>query len=120
MIANYEYYTGTYYGYTIPSEKYNFFAERASDKLARYQAFLPDTEDAQNALKKCSCAISDLLYNNAQGSKNGKKIASESVNGYYSVSFSTESETALKTKINGVIKDYLGVYLSMKPIKVIY
>ena len=120
MIATYEYYTTTFYGTTIPQAEYNYFAERASDRIARYQPILPSSDGAQEALKKCACAISEVLYNNAKGSKFGKQIASESVNGYYSVSYSTESETALKSKINAIIRDYLGAYLTNMKVAVIY
>lgn len=119
MIADYAYYNQSFHGTLIPQAEYTYFAERASDRLARYQPFLPSSDGAQNALKKCACAISEILYNNVKGSKDGKQIASESVNGYYSVSFSTQDETALKSKINDVISDYLSVYFNRRAV-VIY
>ena len=119
MIADYAFYTGTYLGDTIPSDKYNFFGERASDKLARYEAIMPKTESAQTTLKKCACAIADILYENKQSTKNGQGVSSESVQGYYTVSYSVVDEETLKKKINNVIGDYLGGYIT-RVVRVVY
>lgn len=120
MIADYNFYTTVFLGETIPEDKFDFFGERASDKLARYEKAIPRNPSAQLALQKCACAIAELLYENKQAKKNGKEVSSESVNGYYTVSYATANENTIKKEVNGIIVDYLGIYLSMRPVGVIY
>lgn len=110
--ASYEFYKNDYLGIVIDSEtEYAYFAERAGDELARYAKCLPNTEDAQTALKKCSCRIADIYYNDFKASKYGQKITSESVSGYYSVSYSANDIATINKLINNAISTYLGAYI---------
>lgn len=119
MIADYNYYTNIFKGFVVEQSKYEYFAERAGDELARFVKLIPNTEDAQTALKNCSCAITEYLYNDFKSSKNGQKIGSESVNGYYSVSYSTTTQNDRKNAIYGLISQYLGQYI-FRRLKVVY
>lgn len=119
MIADFEYYKNQFHGIVIPSdEEYIYFAERAGDELALYVNRVPNTNDAQTALKRCACRVADIIYGDFKLSKYGSqsgKISSESVSGYYSVSFATtggiEAISALKRQINTAITLYLGKYI---------
>lgn len=118
--ADWTFYRDVYLGIIIESaEAYGYFAERASDELARYAKCVPQTEEAQTALKKSNCAIADILYNDFSASKHGQRIASESVSGYYTVSYTVNDSTAIKKAISQAINKYLGVYLFQKSKRII-
>lgn len=115
MYADFDFYQNNYKGIIITdSGKYGYFAERAGDELAPFVKYVPtDNSEAQIALKKCSCAIADILYGDFMQSKNGfSKINSESVSGYYSVSYSAVDDIAIKNKINANIIKYIGGYVT--------
>lgn len=128
MIADFEFYQKQYHGIIITSnDEYDYFAERASDELACFVNRVPNTDDGQNALKRCACRIADILYGDFKLSKHGSsagKISSESVSGYYSVSYGTvsgdESLKLLAHQINTAIALYLGKYVLGSTRKVIY
>lgn len=112
--ADFDFYRNEYKGIIITdSGKYGYFSERAGDELAPFVKMIPTDEEAQTALKKCSCAIADILYGDFMQSKNGfSKINSESVSGYYSVSYSAVDDIAVKNKINANIVKYIGGYVT--------
>lgn len=115
-IADFTFYRDTFKGIAIKSEEeYAYFSERAGDELARFVSFIPDTKTAQNQLKRCACAIADIKYNTEKSSKHGAPITSESVNGYYSVSYGTatgaEAYNAESARIRSVIAMYIGRYI---------
>lgn len=113
--ADYQFYKNSYLGIIIDNEdNYAYFAERASDELAPYAKCVPDTVEGQNALKRCSCRITDILYEDFKSSKNGQKISSESVSGYYSVGYSVNDLATIKRLINNALKIYLGRYIFAK------
>lgn len=115
MIADYNYYTEVFFGNIIPTEtEFKIFSSRASDKLAQFEMVVTD----EDVLKKCCCAIAEAIYGynklHKYGSSQGK-INSESVSGYYSVSYGNTSKSglsALNSDINAIIKEYLGVYVT--------
>lgn len=110
--ADYEFYKNDYLGRIIDSETdYAYFAERASDELAPYAKCVPDTVEGQNALKRCSCRITDILYEDFKSSKNGQKISSESVSGYYSAGYAVNDLTAISGLLGNALNVYLGRYL---------
>lgn len=111
--ADYMFYVNDYKGILITSaDDYAYFAERAGDELAPFANRVPDTEDAQTALKRCACRIADILYGDWKQSKNGvSKISSESVSGYYSVSYATPTCGQVRLQINSAIALYLGRYV---------
>lgn len=111
--ADWDFYKNTYKGIIITSDgDYAYFAERAGDTLALYECKIPKTNEGQLALKKCACAIADILYGDYKSSKNGtQKQSSESVSGYYSVSYSTPTASELNALIYAKIRLYLGKWL---------
>lgn len=114
MIADYKFYTDVYHGILIKSEQdYAYFAERASDELAPFSKKVPQSDEAQTDLKKCACAVTDIMFGEWAQSKNGGsgKIASESIGGYYSVSYSLPTSAEINAKINKAITNYIGRYV---------
>lgn len=110
--TDFDFYKNEYKGIVIDdSNKYAYFAERASEELALFAYKLPIYDEAQTALKKCECKIADILFGDFQTSKNGNKITSESVSGYYSVSYATTDKATIKKDINSAIKLYLGKWI---------
>lgn len=111
--ADFEYYQNDYHGILINSaDDYAYFAERAGDELAPFANRVPENEDAQTALKRCACRIADILYGDWKQSKNGvSKISSESVSGYYSVSYETPTYGQIRLQINSAIALYIGRYV---------
>ena len=111
--ADFEYYQNSYKGILITSaDYYAYFAERAGDELAPFANRVPENEDAQTALKRCACRITDILYGDWKQSKNGvSKISSESVSGYYSVSYATPTYGQIRLQINSAIALYIGRYV---------
>ena len=112
-IADFAFYQNEYKGILITSEKdYAYFAERAGDELAPFANRVPDTDEAQNALKRCACNIADTLYGTWKQSKNGvAQMTSESVSGYYSVSYSVVTDAQVRARINNAIALYIGRYV---------
>lgn len=115
MLADYDFYKNTYKGIVFAdANSYEYFGERASDELVLYsnkKVFETDTT-AQEMLKKCACRIADILYSCTNGGKVGSEaIASESVSGYYSVSYATTTSAQIQGQINTAIKLYIGKYI---------
>lgn len=114
MLADYNFYKEIFVGDVIPTEdEFKVVSSRASDKLAQFENVVTD----QESLKKCCCAVAEAIYGynklHKYGSSQGK-INSESVSGYYSVSYgggSSSGLVALNSDINSIIKDYLGKYI---------
>ena len=111
--ADFEYYQNDYHGILITSaDDYAYFAERAGDELAPFANRVPDTEEGQTGLKRCACRIADILYGDWKQSKNGvSKINSESVSGYYSVSYATPTYGQIRLQINSAIALFIGRYV---------
>lgn len=110
--ADFEYYQDSYKGILITSaDDYAYFAERAGDELAPFANRIPNTEEAQTALKRCSCRVADILYGDYKSSKNGQKVTSESVSGYYSVSYTVNDNAQVRRMINSALVLYIGKYI---------
>ena len=108
------FYVNDYKGILITSaDDYAYFAGRAGDELAPFatRVSAEDTE-AQNVLTRCSCRITDILYGDWKQSKNGvSKISSESVSGYYSVSYVTPTYGQVRLQIKSASVWYRGRYV---------
>lgn len=114
MLADYDFYKNTYKGIVFAdANSYEYFGERAGEELALYSSRLIFNEDvtAKEQLKRCACRIADILYSSTGCSKNGKQVASESVAGYYSVSYAQATDSQIKGQINTAIKLYIGKYI---------
>lgn len=110
--ADYEFYKNSYLGIIIENKNdYAYFAERASEELAPYANCVPVTQDGQNALKRCTCRVADILFDDYKSSKYGQKISTESVSGYYSVGYVINDITTVKRLISNAVKIYLGRYI---------
>ena len=122
MLADYNFYHTTYKGLVFTdATSYEYYGERASDELALYSNKRVFSEDqtAQSQLKKCACRIADILYSSSNGGKTLKNgaISSESVVGYYSVSYGTVTSEQVQNQINTAIRLYIGRYvLGSKPV----
>lgn len=114
MLADYTFYHNTYKGIVFAdANSYEYFGERASEELALYSSkeiFSTDTT-AEEMLKRCACRIADIIYSGTNNGKVGKLITSESVAGYYSVSYATATNDQIKAQINTAIKLYIGKYI---------
>jgi len=113
MLADYGFYKTTYNGIVIAdANSYGYFGERASDELALYSnnSIFSNDVTAKEQLKRCACRIADILYSSTNGGK-GNGITSESVAGYYSVSYSPVTEKQIQGQINTAIKLYIGKYI---------
>lgn len=118
-IANFDFYQNEYQGITITdSSEYAYFAERASDELAPFVNRVPKAEEAQKQLQRCACRIADIIYADYKSSKYGNgspKITSESVSGYYSVTFGTQTSndgiSQVRHQISTAISLYIGRYI---------
>lgn len=114
MLADYTFYKKNYKGIVIAdANSYEFFGERASDELALYssKAIFNNDETAQNQLKRCACRIADILYSATGGKGGGKKVTSESVAGYYSVSYGDVIDAQVRQQVNSAIALYIGRYI---------
>jgi hypothetical protein len=114
MLADYDFYKKTYKGIVFAdANSYEYFGERASEELALFssKSIFQESGEASLQLKRCACRIADILYSSTGGSKNGKQVASESVAGYYSVSYSQVTNEQIKAQINTAIKLYIGKYI---------
>lgn len=113
MLADYNFYHNTYKGIVFAdANSYGYFGERASDELALYSNMkVFENETANTQLKKCACRIADILYSDTNNGKVGKAIASESVAGYYSVSYSVATQEQIQHQINTAITLYIGRYI---------
>lgn len=118
--ADYYFYKNEYHGIIIDKEDdYAYFSEMAGDELAIYANRVPNTTEAQTLLKRCACRITDILFGDYRSSKNGAKITSESVSGYYTVSYSVSDSATVRRAINTAITLYLGRYVLSKTKRVI-
>lgn len=109
MIADFEYYKNTYKGIAITKEAdYAFYGERASERLEVYESMLQAVLVSHETLKRCACNVADTLYSYG---KQGN-VASENVQGKYSVSYTATDEQQVNNKINNAVKLYLGKYLT--------
>ena len=115
MLADYDFYKTTYKGIVFAdANSYGYFGERASEELALYSSRSVFNEDvtAKEQLKRCACRIADILYSTTNGGKTvGKPITSESVAGYYSVSYAQTTDAQVRQQINTAIKLYIGKYI---------
>lgn len=113
MLADYDFYKNTYKGIVFAdANSYEYFGERAGEELALYSSKTVFTENptANEQLKRCACRIADILYSSTNGGK-GKSVTSESVAGYYSVSYAQTTNEQIQSQINTAIKLYIGKYI---------
>ena len=88
MYADYDFYLNEYHGNAISHEDFPQLSERASDYIRGATRFISDKVDgvALKAVRKCACAIADVLLDEAimtAGAFSGEQaVSSESVGGW--------------------------------------
>lgn len=99
--ADYEFYTSSFYGGTVPKSDFLRLAERASDWLDaatfdRVVGSLPSSERSQKKIKKAVCSLVEVLYQLEQA----KKQASAAASGSSSVEVGTGTSTGIVTSVS--------------------
>lgn len=99
--ADYEFYTSSFYGGTVPKSDFLQLSERASDWLDtatfdRLVDSLPSSERSQKKIKKAVCSLVEVLYQFEQA----KKQASAAASGSYSVEVGTGTSTGIVTSVS--------------------
>lgn len=110
MYADFNYYQNVFNGKAIQTEDdFNYLGGLACDEIDSYPQLkkVQTSEDFETALKRCQCRIADIIQDGIR--KSG--ISSESVNGYYNVSYAVLTEEQIKVQIATAIKLYLGKYI---------
>lgn len=119
IYADFDYYKNEFHGIVIQSaEDYGYFAEMAGDELAIFANRIPNTDEAQTALKRCACRVADIVYGDFKSTKfgvGGGKLTSESVSGYYSASYNHENSangtSQMRRQINTAVALLLGKWV---------
>ena len=114
MLADYTFYQNTYHGIIITdADVYAYLGERASDELALLstKSIFSTDQNAQTQLQMCACRIADILYFQVASQKNGQKVTSESIAGYYSVNYAEVTNEQTRAQINTAIALYVGRYI---------
>lgn len=121
MLADYDFYHDTYKGIVFTdANSYGYFGERASDELALYSNNpVFQNETANNQLKKCACRIAEILFSVNGGKVGQQTVSSESISGYYSVTYKPKTEAEIESQIKTAIKLYIGRYI-LRPVKVVW
>lgn len=78
--ADYDFYTTSYFGNTVPETDFPRLAERASDFIDtmtfnRLVDGLPSNERSQKRIKKAVCSLADLMYQIELAEKNATNAA---------------------------------------------
>lgn len=106
--VDYDYYTGTYLGTSIPQSGFDAAAERASDILddLTFDRIVRDGYQADEKIKKACCALAEQWYQIDQ--RGGMDIASESV-GSHSITYrGTETGGGVYAEYLAIAARYLG------------
>lgn len=105
--ADYDYYVNTYRGGIVTADKFDCFAERASDFMDTVtfdRLKNQDYSEYQDKIQKCCCALAENLnkYDTGNFDKTSETI------GEYSVSFNHKSESDIKKSMHSIVSEYLG------------
>ncbi len=110
--ADYEYYTNTFYGTTIPGISFDQYAAQASDYIDRMTMNRAASYTGGDEVKKACCACAEQMFmlgsTRAALVRSGGSVASETV-GKHSVSYRSPSETIalLEKQMRDVVTGYL-------------
>lgn len=96
--VDYQFYQNDYYGDIIPESSFTKFGNRAEDYMYRYTynrlvTKLPDDENVAVRVKKCICAMAEVLYEYEQYKKSLTVDANGKTQQVKSVSAGAESIT---------------------------
>lgn len=106
--ADYDFYVNIYKGGSIPADKFDYLAERASDfmdTITFNRLKNSDYLEFQNKIKKCCCALAEIV-GDYEKSRNNSEIASETI-GSYSVTYKSASAEVYHSSMQNTAKQYL-------------
>ena len=70
---DYNYYSETFKGNSIPKEKFDNFAIKASSKV-RNRIFNRDISQFENEVKNATCSVAEILFNQSENKERLKKL----------------------------------------------
>lgn len=101
-----DYYYFTFKGDTIPQEKFEMYATKASDEV-RLRIMNRDISNCKTEVKNATCSVADILYNQAQIKQKmqdiileAKKIITSEKVGDYSRNFSSVTLSELQKELD--------------------
>lgn len=106
--ADYDFYVNIYKGGSVPADKFDYLAERASDfmdTITFNRLKNNDYPEFQGEIQKCCCALAEIVCN-YEKSRNNSEIASETI-GSYSVTYKSDSFEAHHSDMLDTAKRYL-------------
>lgn len=121
MYADYDFYLNDYYGNAISGEDFPRLSERASDYIIAATKGISDkvTGKALEAVRKCSCAIADVLLDEAimtASTFSGETAVSSETVGGWSKSYRSPSLAGAEVEYIGQRKrEALILYLGNLP-----
>jgi maleate cis-trans isomerase len=111
MYADYEYYSGTFHGNTIPGAEFDKYATRASSYLDHVTLKRVTVDNLTDDIKKATCAVAEVYYDqDLQVNNMGNYISSESV-GTHRVEIKSKIRT--KKELDKELYDKVFFYLSL-------
>ena len=112
--ATYEYYTNTYHGNILTQDQFNTLSERATDYISAYTYGRSDgtlTNEEETLVKKCTCAVSEVLSECGVSALSTGEKSSERV-GNWSVSYASGGIGNMTGDIvNTVVLNKVRLYL---------
>ena len=105
--ADYDYYINIYKGGSVPADKFDYLAERASDfmdTITSDRLKSGNYPEYQDKIKKCCCALIENLaeYEDANSDKSSEKI------GEYSVTYAHKSDSDKRKSMKSTVYKYLS------------
>lgn len=115
MATDYQYYTGTYFGNSIPEADFPKLEKRASDELTHYKRIwiVTGTEDNE---KMAVCAVADVMYYFETLANGGiaKSSSIGSVSSSFDVAEVDASDAAQADAVCSAAKTYLSIYKGVR------
>lgn len=97
------FYKNVYKGFIVPSAKFGYYSERASEALDSAINETLTAETTTDVIKKATCAIMDVLYN----SDNKKELKAEK-NGTVSKTYQDSTKLGKGAEIQTILNRYLS------------
>lgn len=110
--ADFDYYSTQYSGTLIPEEKFQFVAEKASDRIKEAIFDREITDKHMARVRRCCCELADEIYRASDDDAEYSNVSSEKI-GEYSVTFRSRSEILQNRKLlnencSNIIRRYLA------------
>ena len=118
-MVEYEFYTDTYMGGSIPPDMWTMMEARANDYLEQYKRLYEVTAPTENAESKAVCAMADALYYFTMAQNGQGGVISSSSVGSVSTSYATGngidlSEQAQEKSTYKAACRYLTIYRGVR------